>query len=160
MGRERIGSLTTAEDFEAFLQKWLNGYCNSSTRALSDEQARYPLREGLVRVGSFDPASLDTTGGFLEHNDPRHQLWFRSFSDLPGNVSFDLTLRRVSALPKPVVPGHTELTLHVARPVGASLLLEVVGDNLLHAREIELVQLGPPHAVPRSAFVRLTWETR
>jgi len=32
------------------LQNWLNGYCNASTRSLSDEQARYPLREGLVRV--------------------------------------------------------------------------------------------------------------
>jgi type VI secretion system protein ImpD len=50
MGRERIGSLTTAEEFEAYLQKWLNGYCNSSTRSVSDEQSRYPLREGLVRV--------------------------------------------------------------------------------------------------------------
>jgi predicted component of type VI protein secretion system len=50
MGRERIGSLTTAEDFEAWLQKWLNAYCNSTTRSMSDEQARYPLREGVVRV--------------------------------------------------------------------------------------------------------------
>ena len=108
----------------------------------------------------FDPASRDTTGGSLEHNDPRHQFWFRSSSDLPRRVSFDLTLRRVGALPKPVVPAHTELTLRVARPVTRSLLLELIGDNLLHARTLELVQLGPPHAVPRSAFVRLTWETR
>lgn len=50
MGRERIGSLTTAEEFEAYLQSWLNGYCNTSTRPLADEQARYPLREGLVRI--------------------------------------------------------------------------------------------------------------
>lgn len=50
MGRERIGSLTTADEFEVYLQTWLNGYCNTSTRALADEQARYPLREGLVRI--------------------------------------------------------------------------------------------------------------
>ncbi len=50
MGRERIGSVTTAEEFEEFLQKWLNRYCNTGSRSLSTEQARYPLREGLVRV--------------------------------------------------------------------------------------------------------------
>lgn len=50
MGRDRLGSLTTAEDFELFLQTWLNGYCNISTRSVSDEQSRYPLREGLVRI--------------------------------------------------------------------------------------------------------------
>lgn len=50
MGRTRIGSFTTAEDFEVYLQTWLNGYCNTSTRSVSDEQSRYPLREGLVRV--------------------------------------------------------------------------------------------------------------
>jgi len=108
----------------------------------------------------FDPASHDTTAGSLEHNDPRHQFWFRSFSDLPAGVSFDVTVRRVSALPRPVVSAHTELTLHVARPLTSQLQLEFVGDNLLHARQVELVQLGPPHAVPRSAFVRLTWQTR
>ena len=69
-------------------------------------------------------------------------------------------MRHVGALRKPVVPARTELTIRVARHVSTNLTLELVGDNLLHARQVELVQLGPPHAVPRSAFVRLSWETR
>ena len=114
----------------------------------------------LVERFTFDADSLDPTGGALEHNDPPHQFRFRSFSDLPGRVSLDLTARWVAALPKPAVPAYAELTVRVARPVGQRFEIEVIGDNLLHDQHLEFVNLGPPHAVPRSVFARLTWRSR
>ena len=108
----------------------------------------------------FEPGSGDPTGGSLEHNDPSQQVWVRSFTDLPGGVAFDATFRWVGALPNPVVPSYAELTLRVARPLTDRLALEVVGDNLLHERHPEWFNLGPRQAVPRSVFVRLTWQSR
>jgi iron complex outermembrane recepter protein len=128
-----------------------------------DPSSRWQIQgsySGLRETFSFDADSLDPTGGRLEHNDPPHQARLRSFSDLPGRFAFDATLRWVAALPAPVVPAYTELTLRVAHPLGQHLELEVVGDNLLHDRHLEFVQLGPPHAVPRSVFARLTWRQR
>jgi iron complex outermembrane receptor protein len=109
---------------------------------------------------SFDPGSRDVTGGSLEHNDPSHQIWLRLGADLPGGVAFDAMLRRVSALPAPVVPAYTELNLHVARLLTSRLEISLAAENLLHDRHAEWFNLGPRHAVPRSAFVRLTWRSR
>ena len=108
----------------------------------------------------FDPGSRDTTGGSLEHNDPAHQARLRSFANLPGGIEFDMTMRWVGALPRPAVATYGELTLRLARAMGRGLELEVIGDNLLHRRHVELRQLGPVHAVPRSVFARLTWRSR
>jgi type VI secretion system protein ImpD len=50
LGRDRMGSLMTAEECEAFLQRWLTGYCEGSDNATHDAKARFPLREGRVDV--------------------------------------------------------------------------------------------------------------
>jgi iron complex outermembrane recepter protein len=108
----------------------------------------------------FDADSRDQTGGSLEHNDPSHRVWLRSYSDLPKKFAFDATFRWVGALPRPVVPAYGELTIRVARPLNRSVELEVIGDNLLHDRHLEFANLGPAHEVPRSIFARLTWRSR
>lgn len=115
---------------------------------------------GLNERFTFDPDSRDPTGGALEHNDPPHQFRFRSFADLPGRFSLDLTMRWIAALPRPAVAEYGELAVRVARPLGQHLELEFVGDNLLHDRHVEFVNLGPSHAVPRSVFARVTWRSR
>ena len=109
---------------------------------------------------AFDAGSGDVTQGVLEHNDPGHQYWLRTSADLPGAVQVDGSFRWVAALPAPVVPSYGELTLRAARPLTSHLLLELIGDNLLHDRHAEWFNLGPRYAVPRSAFVRLTWQSR
>ena len=124
-----------------------------------------PLRRWQVNVNysrlaerfSFDADSRDPTGGMSEHNDPPHQLRLRSFTDLTDRWSFDATLRWVAALPRPAVPSYTELTLRVARMLGHGFEVDVVGENLLHDRHLQFVNLGPSHDVPRSVFARLTW---
>lgn len=50
LGREHIGSLSTADDCQSFLQNWLNGYCEGSDDASAETRARYPLREGTIQV--------------------------------------------------------------------------------------------------------------
>ena len=114
----------------------------------------------LHETFSFDPDSRDQSGGSLEHNDPAHQFWVRSFSNLPGRFAFDATFKFVGALPHPEVESYGELTLRVARPLNDRVELELVGDNLLHDRHVEFINPGPVHAVPRSWFVRLTWRSR
>jgi iron complex outermembrane receptor protein len=109
---------------------------------------------------SFDARSGDPTRGALEHNDPTHQFWIRASSDLPGRVQLDATLRSVGELPEPAVPAYRELTIRLARPISPRFLVELVGDNLLHNRHPEWFNLGPRYAVPRSVFVRLTWESQ
>ncbi len=108
----------------------------------------------------FDPDSRDPTGGSLEHNDPSHQVWLRSFSDLPGRWAFDATFKWVGALPRPATASYGELTLRVARPLARRLDLEFIGDNLLHDRHVEFPTLGPIHGVPRVWHARLTWRSR
>ena len=108
----------------------------------------------------FDAGSRDRTSGSLEHNDPSHQVWLRLGADLPGGLAFDAMLRRVSALPAPVVPAYTELNLHLARLLTSRLEISVAAENLLHDRHAEWFNLGPRHGVPRAVFLRLTWRSQ
>jgi len=128
-----------------------------------EPSASWQLFGGYTRLFErfdFDADSRDPTGGSLEHNDPAHQVLVRSYSDLPRGFSFDAVARWVSALPRPAVPAYGELTLRVAHPVGDHMEVELIGDNLLHDRHLELVQVGPPHEVTRSVYVRLSWRSR
>jgi len=50
IGRDRIGSFTTPEACETFLQNWLHNYCTGNDDASPELKARYPLRAGNVRV--------------------------------------------------------------------------------------------------------------
>lgn len=50
MGREKVGSVVTAEECESFLQRWLTNYCEASDGSSMEIKARYPLREGIVEV--------------------------------------------------------------------------------------------------------------
>jgi type VI secretion system protein ImpD/type VI secretion system protein ImpC len=63
IGRDLAGSVTTADQIEQRLQKWLNGYVNASISAGPDTRARFPLLAGRVTVrdksgkpGAFDCA--------------------------------------------------------------------------------------------------------
>ena len=50
MVRDKIGSFITAESCENYLRKWLMNYTTGSEDLDWEEQARYPLKEGYVRV--------------------------------------------------------------------------------------------------------------
>ena len=103
------------------------------------------------------PGSRDTTQGTNEHNDPRHQFWFRSFVDLPKRMEFDAILRSVSELPNPVVPGYAELTLRLGWGHDTPFEFAIVGDNLLHANHQEFRSGGLPESIERSVLAQVTW---
>jgi len=50
IGRDRIGSYATPEECETFLQRWLHQYCIGSDDASVEMKARYPLRDGRIKV--------------------------------------------------------------------------------------------------------------
>lgn len=50
IGRDRIGSYASPEECELFLQRWLHQYCISNDDASPEMKARYPLRDGQIKV--------------------------------------------------------------------------------------------------------------
>jgi type VI secretion system protein ImpD len=50
IGRDRIGSYASPEECEIFLQKWLHQYVIGSDDASPEMKARYPLRDGRIKV--------------------------------------------------------------------------------------------------------------
>ncbi len=50
IGRDRIGSYATPEECETFLQRWLHQYVIGSDDASPEMKARYPLRDGQIKV--------------------------------------------------------------------------------------------------------------
>ena len=107
---------------------------------------------------TFDPASNDLTKGFNEYNDPSHIFSLRSSVDLPHRLELDAFLRRITALPHPVVPGYSELDARVGWHVTPALEMSLVGQNLLHAHHPEF-QLSSPtrEEYQRGAYVRFMW---
>jgi type VI secretion system protein ImpD len=69
MGREKIGSVGTADDLQRHLQAWLSEYCNSNERASPELQAAKPLREGRIEVRALPdrPGSFYCTAYLQPH---------------------------------------------------------------------------------------------
>jgi iron complex outermembrane receptor protein len=110
---------------------------------------------------SFTPApdSRDPSRGDGEHNDPRHQAWFRAFYNLTDRVEIDGVVRVVSKLPQPVVPAYAELTLHFGwTDRSGRFELQVVGDNLLHDHHPEFGGLNPRPEYRRNFLIQTLWK--
>lgn len=50
IARDKIGSISSADAIERYLQDWLTQYCNSNDRAPPEIQAQMPLREGRIEI--------------------------------------------------------------------------------------------------------------
>jgi iron complex outermembrane recepter protein len=103
------------------------------------------------------PGSLDPTVGSSEANDPAHQLSIRSMVTLPRHLELDATVRSIGRLPHPVIPGYTELTVHVGLRPNPRMELALIGDNLLHPFHQEASTLPNPEVFVRSVLAQLTW---
>jgi iron complex outermembrane receptor protein len=102
------------------------------------------------------PGSADPTGGAAEGNDPPHQLGVRTAINLPHRTELEGFLRRVGALPAPVVPAYTELDLRASWALSDDLELALVGRNLLHASHPEFGLAGPRRVeIERSLYARV-----
>ncbi len=74
--------------------------------------------------------------------------------NLGPKVTFDADLRRVGALPDPMVPAYTEMNARLTWTVTDHLQLSIAGANLLHERHMEFPS---SEAVPRRVFAELRW---
>jgi iron complex outermembrane receptor protein len=110
----------------------------------------------LTEQFTLAPGSHDITGGTNEANDPGHQIWARSFVNLPRGFEADAVFRYVGALPHPVIPAYGELTLRGGWRRGR-IEISITGDNLLHDYHQEFSSLTPPEEFPRSGFAQVTW---
>jgi iron complex outermembrane receptor protein len=108
-----------------------------------------------LKPGATDISNRQSLG-----DDPAYQAFLRSYMDLPGNVTFDATLRVVDDLPSPEIAGYTELDVRIGWRVTEAIELSVTGTNLLHDHHPETAAASPPdREIPRSVFagVRLSF---
>lgn len=131
-----------------------NGY--TVQRFEIDDQAEaYSLGSELsAKVQAARHFRFETGYSFLQlvvngHNDffgtarateglsPDHQLFFRTFWDLPHNIELDSQTRYVNNLKASRVPAYWEMDLRLAwRPI-PQVEISVVGQNLFHNHHLE-----------------------
>lgn len=103
------------------------------------------------------PASRDATGLFgLLTNDPSRHWLLRSSHDLTDRSTLDLTLRYVSALPRPAVPAYYEMDGQWMWQPQPNIELALIGRNLLHRSHPEFGVFPGRSVIERSAQLKLT----
>jgi iron complex outermembrane recepter protein len=104
----------------------------------------------------FEPGASTLLGVSQAGDDPSSQLLLTSSMDLGTRLTFDATVRHVSALPDPALPAYTEMSARLGWRVGKTLELALVGLNLLHSRHLEF---PAPYGeeILRGAMLRLQW---
>jgi iron complex outermembrane receptor protein len=105
-----------------------------------------------LKPGQADIAGIQTVLG----HDPGHQIFVRSYMDLPHDMDLYVALRQIGALPDISVPSYFEADVRLAWHVTRTLELALVGQNLVHARHAETTA-PPVHEIPRSFYVGLRW---
>jgi iron complex outermembrane receptor protein len=89
---------------------------------------------------------------------PDHQFQFGASADLPGSVTADMNLRRISALPAGPVPAYTSLNLRVGFDLTPRVSLSVVGQDLLHDHHLEWFSAADANVlVRRSVYAGFTF---
>jgi iron complex outermembrane receptor protein len=105
-----------------------------------------------------EPGSADAVGATgLANNDPASWSTLRSSHDLSSNMELDFTLRRVGALPRPVVPSYTALDIRFGWEIRPDLELSLIARNLLAADHPEFGAPASRSVYERNVFGRLTW---
>ncbi|MEP7085422.1 MAG: TonB-dependent receptor, partial [Betaproteobacteria bacterium] len=90
-------------------------------------------------------------------NDPDHWWSLGTSVDFGRTVELDLTLRRVSALPNPVVPAYTAVDARIGWHVRPELEVSLTARNLFDPRHAEW-GVAPGRAEPeRGVFAKLVW---
>lgn len=102
-------------------------------------------------------SSTDTNSENQEGDSPRHQLFLLSRMDLPGDLEFDVSARRVEELQNQMVPAYTGLGARLAWKPIRSIELSVVGQNLLGPRHAEFGAPATRREVERSVYGKVTW---
>jgi hypothetical protein len=107
-----------------------------------------------------DPSSQGLNAIGLANGFPQNIFQVRSLMNLSRTLEFDQSLYYTARLPGSGIPGHTRLDLRLARRLGESAEISLVGQNLLRPRAIEY---GDTYGVigaqsVRSVYGKITWK--
>jgi iron complex outermembrane receptor protein len=106
-----------------------------------------------------DPSSQGMASSQLANGFPQNMLQIRSLLNLSRKMEFDQSLYYTARLPGSSIPGHARLDLRLARRLGESAEISVVGQNLLRPRAAEYGDsfgiVGT--LVKRSVYGKITW---
>ena len=108
----------------------------------------------LQKQLAFQPGSSQLLGTAQAGDDPSAQGSLRSAMNLGPDVTLDVDLRHVAALPDPYVAAYTEANVALTWNLTRRLQVALAGFNLLHDHHLEF---AAPEAteVPRSAQAEL-----
>jgi len=118
------------------------------------------LSAGIVAMHEnlrVEADSLDPTGPSALGNDPKFQWMLRSSFTVAKNADFDVTLRRVGALPEPLVPAYTAVDARIGWHVRHDLELSLTGQNLGEPDHVEFGAAGVASEIGRSVYLKALW---
>lgn len=106
-----------------------------------------------------DPTSQGLASFALANSFPQNMFQVRSQLNLTRKVQFDQSVYYTARLPGGGIPGHARLDLRLARRIGESAEVSLVGQNLLRPRSMEF---GDSNSVigtqvVRSVYGKITW---
>jgi iron complex outermembrane receptor protein len=145
---------------------WANGLRGASYGAelTADVRPAQWLRVsahyGFLRIAlSRNPGSGDVSQERAgEGTSPRHQLLVRSSANLGRSVELDWTIRHVSRLRAPGIPGYAVSDLRLGWQVNDRLSLSLVGTDLPGPRHVEFSGgAAGTSSLQRSVHGRITW---
>ena len=118
-----------------------------------------PAYSFLHAAIQHDASSLGTAYDSLNNGFPQQMFQLRSSLNLSHRMEFDQSLYYTARLPGGSIPGHARLDLRLARRLGESTEVSLVGQNLLRPRTAEY---GDSYTIVgtqsvRSVYGQLTW---
>jgi iron complex outermembrane recepter protein len=116
----------------------------------------------FVADGATSDISSTGSVNTYVHSSPKNQLVVQSMIDIPWKISFDQTYRYVSALSAQKVPAYQTMDLHLGRPLGSNITLELVGQNLFQPHHAEWGTGDPmqtPEGIYRAGYLRLSFHS-
>ena len=118
------------------------------------------LNAGFVRQRERlrpEPGSVALGGVSGLGNDPDQWWSIGSSLDIVSNLEFDVTLRRVGALPNPVLPAYTAVDARLGWRVRPNLEVSLTARNLFDPRHAEWGVAPGRAEMERGVFAKLVW---
>jgi iron complex outermembrane receptor protein len=84
-----------------------------------------------------DPTTQGQNTANVVTDFPRSMFQIRSLFNLSRNTEFDQSLYYTARLPGGNIPGHARLDVRLARRIGESMEISIVGQNLLRPQTLE-----------------------
>jgi len=164
----------------AFYQQWdrlrsgqpppnaqVQNMIDGSTSGMEAWFSWQPLRQWRLTGGMttlhkdlrLKPGSTDPVGPSALGNDPNYQWMLHSAFRLAERHEFDVTVRRVAALPTPSVPAYTAVDLRYGWRINTSFSIAVIVRNALDPSHAEFGTAPGRSEIGRSAFLQLKWSS-